>query len=159
MTDQASDRTETAATAYAANATRLMALAATLVGPSNAEDVVSEAVLRAIKSQGWSRVENHRAYLTRAVINEAKASYRTSARREGRERRYAMRQRPIGEAEPSSRLLSALASLPLQQRAVIFLTYWADQTPPQVAEELGVAEGTVRKHLARARATLRMELE
>lgn len=46
----------------------------------------------------------------------------------------------------------ALAHLTPQQRAVIFLAYWEDLAPPQIAATLAVSEGTVRKQLARARA-------
>jgi RNA polymerase sigma factor (sigma-70 family) len=54
---------------------------------------------------------------------------------------------------------TALAVLSLQQRTVVFLTYWADQTPADIAEVLDVSEGTVRKQLARARARLREVLD
>ena len=53
----------------------------------------------------------------------------------------------------------ALGQLSEQQRAVVFLTYWEDQTPAQIAELLGVADGTVRKQLARAREHLRRILD
>lgn len=55
-------------------------------------------------------------------------------------------------------LLATLLRLPLQQRAVTFLTYWADLAPAAVADQLGISDGSVRRHLARARATLRKEL-
>ena len=54
--------------------------------------------------------------------------------------------------------MDALAALPVRQRAVVFLTYWADQTPAAIAAELGISEGSVRQHLARARRTLRRTL-
>jgi RNA polymerase sigma-70 factor (ECF subfamily) len=46
-----------------------------------------------------------------------------------------------------------------QQRAVVYLTYWDDLTPAQVAVLLAVSEGTVRKQLARARVHLRRILQ
>ena len=42
-----------------------------------------------------------------------------------------------------------------QQRAVTYLTYWHDLSVAQVAETLGVRDGTVRRQLARARSRLR----
>ena len=48
-----------------------------------------------------------------------------------------------------------LDSLSPQQRAVVYLSYWHDYSPIQVAEMIGVSEGTVRRQLARARARLR----
>ena len=53
----------------------------------------------------------------------------------------------------------ALAGLSPQQRAVVYLTYWDDLTPAQVAALLGVSEGSVRKQLARAREQLRRVLD
>jgi len=144
---------------YQQHAPRLMALAASLAGPSNADDVVATAVLSAITSPGWASVENHGAYLTRAVVNEVRTTHRGALRREARERRFAARGSAAGpEPDPVPEVLTALAALPLRQRAVVFLTYWSDLTPSDVALELDISEGSVRKHLARARAALRKDL-
>jgi RNA polymerase sigma-70 factor (ECF subfamily) len=53
----------------------------------------------------------------------------------------------------------AVVALSVRQRAVIVLTYWADLDPRTVAERLGISEGSVRRHLARARAHLREALD
>lgn len=45
-----------------------------------------------------------------------------------------------------------------QQRSAVFLTYWLGLSPSEIADELGVSDGTIRKQLARARARLREEL-
>ena len=55
----------------------------------------------------------------------------------------------------SNELLAVLDSLSVQQRAVTYLTYWQDFSVAQVAEALGVGDGTVRRQLARARSRLR----
>jgi RNA polymerase sigma-70 factor (ECF subfamily) len=145
---------------YEAQAPRLLALAAALAGPSDADDVVSAAVLRSFTSPGWREVTNPTAYLTRAVVNEVRAGHRSSLRRAAREARYVRRADPAPDAsDPDPELLAALARLPLQQRAVTFLTYWGDLTPTAVAAELGLSEGSVRKYLARARSTLRKGLQ
>ena len=47
-------------------------------------------------------------------------------------------------------VLHAVRSLSVRQRAVIVLTYWADLAPADVADRLGISEGSVRRHLARA---------
>jgi RNA polymerase sigma-70 factor (sigma-E family) len=52
-------------------------------------------------------------------------------------------------------ILSALATLPRGQRAVIVLRYFADLTEQQTAESLGCSVGTVKSQAARAMATLR----
>lgn len=145
---------------YEAQAPRLLALAAALAGPSEADDVVSAAVLRSFTTPGWHQVANRSAYLTRAVVNEVRARHRSALRRSAREARYTRRSDPVQDTEASDPdLLAALARLPLQQRAVTFLTYWGDLTPAAVAAELDISEGSVRKYLNRARSTLRKGLQ
>jgi GGDEF domain-containing protein len=56
-------------------------------------------------------------------------------------------------SEPDAR--AAMKTLSVEQRAVLGLTYWQDLTPAEVAEELGIRVGTVKRHLARGRAQLR----
>ena len=43
-----------------------------IIGPDDASDVVSTAVLRSFTSPSWPGVANHRAYLYRAVLNECR---------------------------------------------------------------------------------------
>lgn len=143
---------------YAAHAKRLVVLAAALAGPSRADDVVADAVIRAMASPAWPQVENRGAYLTRAVVNEVRSTHRRDLRRELRERRAARPDRVEAGPDPVPEVLAALAVLPIQQRAAVFLTYWGDLAPAAVADHLGVTEGTVRKQLARARDRLRKEL-
>ncbi|WP_426572753.1 RNA polymerase sigma factor [Aquihabitans sp. McL0605] len=144
---------------YALHASRLVALATALAGPSAADDVVAAAVVKVLASPHWPAVTNKGAYLTRAVVNEVRTSHRTALRRAARERRsLAGPAREPAEADPVPEIMAALAALPVRQRAAVFLTYWADLTPGAVADELGISEGAVRKHLARARQTLRREL-
>jgi DNA-directed RNA polymerase specialized sigma24 family protein len=57
---------------YGKHAEELTRFATGLVGPQDAPDVVSAAVLACIFSKGWPRVENPRAYLFRGVLNEAR---------------------------------------------------------------------------------------
>ncbi len=136
----------------------LVRFATGLVGPSSASDVVSEAVLRCISSTGWKSVNNTRAYLYRAVLNEASRHHRTANRRRARERRAA----PSEIMEPPElrpEVLVALRDLSVRQRAVIFLTYWEDLTATEVASVLGIGEGSVKRHLARARIRLKEILD
>ena len=145
------------AAVYALHARRLVALATALAGPAAAEDVVSAAVARVLASPGWIDVSDRGAYLTRAVVNEVRSAHRSSLRRQARERRVATRA-DVEHADPVPEVMEALAGLPVRQRAVVFLTYWADMTQAAVAEELGISEGSVHQHLARARRTLRRTL-
>jgi RNA polymerase sigma-70 factor (ECF subfamily) len=143
---------------YRRHADELVRYATALVGPDDAADVVVDAVMAALRSPGWAAVANQRAYLYRAVLHRAASVRRSDARRTAREQRVAVAD-SVPPAPSSLDAQRALAGLSHQQRAVVFLTYWDDQTPAQIAVLLGVGEGTVRKQLARGREQLRRVLQ
>jgi RNA polymerase sigma-70 factor (ECF subfamily) len=143
---------------YRKHAEELTRFATFLVGPDEAPDVVSSAVLRTLSSPGWSRVEHHRAYLFRAVLNEARMHHRSTARRHAREQRSA-RPEGVEEIDTLSDVLDMVGQLSPRQRAVLYLAYWDDLGPASIADVLGVSEGSVRRHLARGRAALRRMLD
>jgi RNA polymerase sigma-70 factor (ECF subfamily) len=154
VTETLSDRD---AVLYTAVRGELIAFATGLVGRCDAEDVVSAAVLSSIRSPSWPQVENRRAYLYRAVVNEAQAVARRDAQRRRRDQHAAGTERwDLPDFHPE--VLQAVDALSVRQRAVVLLTYWADLPPSEVADRLGIAEGSVRRHLARARARLRKAL-
>jgi RNA polymerase sigma-70 factor (ECF subfamily) len=145
---------EATAVVYRAHRDELMRFATALVGPNDAPDVFSTALVKAFSSASFAGVSNKRAFLYRVVYNEANRFLRRKVRR------------PVVEAGGSHtedwrmpalhpEVAAAVRDLSAQQRAAIYLTYWADLTPAQVAERLCVSEGSVRRHLARARARLR----
>lgn len=153
------DRME-AADLYRAHADELTAFATSMVGPGDAADAVSAAVISALGSASWAQVENHRAYLYRCVYNECLRVTKRAAMR--RERELQVAQRPQRDVElPTLRpeIADAVRALSPQQRAVIALTYWHDMAIADVAEHLGISDGSVRQHLARARANLREVLD
>jgi RNA polymerase sigma-70 factor (ECF subfamily) len=146
---------------YRKHADDLVSLATTLVGHSAAADVVAAAVERTIGSAHWDQVDDRYAYWVRAVLNEARSSYRSAMRRARREEMVVRRDRPTaGAVEDDGRpdLLAAVTDLSLQQRTVVYLAYWRDLPNTEIAELLGVSDGTVRRQLARARSKLRRTL-
>lgn len=52
-------------------------------------------------------------------------------------------------------LVRALEGLPRMQRAVLVLQYFEDRSIADIAEQLGIAPGTVKAHSSRGRAALR----
>lgn len=54
-------------------------------------------------------------------------------------------------------LAAAIGGLPRSQREAVVLRYLADLPESEVSEALGVATGTVKSHLHRARVALRAE--
>lgn len=156
--------TDSLEAAYRAHADELVRYATALVGPDRAQDVVTDALLTVFERHDPTQVAQLRAYLYRAVYHRAVDDNRSRDRRRRREDRDA-RERAThlravsSEANVSVDARRMLAELSDQQRAVVFLTYWGDHAPADIAEMLDVSEGTVRKQLARARARLREVLD
>jgi len=143
---------------YEKHAEELIRFATGLVGPIDASDVVSSAVLNCMSSRRWSEVSNPRAYLFRGVLVAAHRLHRSNSRRRLRERRWAS---PELFEPPESRpeILAAVKALSVRQRAVTVLTYWFDLDPSSISRQLEISEGSVRRHLARARSRLKESLD
>ena len=142
---------------YEKHADALVRFANGLVGPSDAGDVVSAAVIRSMWSPAWPEVVEHRAYLYRAVLREAQMHHRSTMRRRAREARAAgggVVHEPMVRPE----VLEAVRGLNLRQRGVVFLTYWEGLTSEEIAQRLGLHPGSVRRLLARARSRLKGSL-
>ncbi len=140
---------------YRAHAEELVRFATGLVGPSDAADVVADAMLRVWRSGRLAQVDEPRRYLFRAVVNEARMHHRGTLRRRAREARASVRDDAAPAPELRPDVLEAVARLSVRQRAVVVLVYWDDLDERAVAERLGVSAGSVRRHLARARTRLR----
>lgn len=143
---------------YRKYADDLVRFATGLVGPFDAQDVVTDACLRSFRSGAWPDVHNHRAYLYRSVLNQARSHYRSTLRRRLREMRAAS---PAFHwpYEVDIDVLAAVDRLSVQQRAAVILTYWEDLSAAEVARCLAISEGSVKRHLARARSRLREFLD
>ena len=131
----------------------LTRFATSLAGPSDAQDIVSDALLRTLWSPGWDQVIDQRAYLYRAVISQARMTHRSDTRRRQREREVGT----VLVAQPRAEnvdVWDALDRLSVDERAVVFLTYWEDLPESETADRLEVSERTVRRRLGRARQKL-----
>lgn len=153
------DATEAAEALYIRHADELMRFATSLVGPSDAADLVSVAFVGAMSSGALAAATQPRAYLYRCVLNAARSDARSAGRRHRREQRDASRSSttiPGPEADPE--VWAALGNLSERQRAVVYLTYWMDLSPESIAELLDLSTGSVKKHLDRGRTALRSTL-
>ncbi len=157
-TESATDETASDATIYALHSRELVRFATAITGPTDAADVVSDAVVNAMSSRSWTSVTDKRAYLYRCVLNTARNSGRSEQRRLARERRVARPDR-VDDPLPRPDVFEAVRSLSARQRAATYLTYWEDLTPTSIARLLDISEGSVKRHLARAREQLRRELD
>ena len=125
-----------------------------------AEDLVQTTFVRLYVH--WSRVrrETADAYARRILTN----LFLSGRRARGREFPTDLlpdRAAPSAVADIAGGrvdVAAALAGLPARQRAVVALRYVDDLPVSQVAELLGLAEGTVKSHCARAAEALRTAL-
>jgi RNA polymerase sigma factor (sigma-70 family) len=152
------------ASTYQVNADRLVRLATVLVGHDDAHDLVADAVMRAVGSAAWSVVESPGAYLTRVLVNLAHDRRSQAARRIQREILSVRRNSVDAAHDPEIEVVrtlvvrAALSSLSAGQLAVVQLHYWEDLTLAEVADHLGLRQGTVRRQLDRAKRRLRESL-
>jgi RNA polymerase sigma-70 factor (ECF subfamily) len=133
-----------------------------LTSPVAAEDAAQEALVRAWQSGSREAVRNRYAWLTRIARNEA---LRVGAREAGLARRCVPDDEvelPAAEDERGAwdRLTTtvALATLPHGDREVLYLRYLEDLSQTEVADRLGIPEGTAKVRLHRARKRLAAEL-
>lgn len=143
---------------FATHHAEVFRLATLLCGDRHrAEDATAEAFVRVFPHWSKGRVNDVRAYLRRAVVNEVRT----------RGRRRVLEERPFRRLWPSSvdaaedrsierhRMLDVLARLPVNQRAVLALRFYEDLSEAETAEALGLRVGTVKSQTSRALARLR----
>ncbi len=129
----------------------LTRLATALVGPSDAEDVVSTVVARTLERPGGlSGLDDPRPYLIKSVINEARSRYRRDKRWSG----TAVDPEQLPTVDHREELVDVVGALPPQQRAATFLVYWEGHTAARAAELMGVRPATLRRYLHLARKKL-----
>lgn len=138
-------------------------------------EVSQEVFLRVFRTIGGFRGQSAlRTWIYRIVINQARNRQRWWRRRlraqqvsldehirENGEMRSADAAEPdrvFGRKELASRLTSALDGLPFDQRSCIILREVDGLSYEEIAFSLGVATGTVKSRLARAREALRAQL-
>jgi RNA polymerase sigma-70 factor (ECF subfamily) len=140
------------------------------LGPDLAEDIVAETFLAAFRQRGSYAVSrpDARPWLYGIAGNLIRRHHRDEVRKLRALERTGID--PVAEsfaerldarlaADATSReVAAAIAALDPGQRDVVLLVTWAELTYDQAAEALGIAEGTVRSRMNRARARLRAAL-
>lgn len=142
---------------YAATSGRVLGQLYVLTGDrATAEDAVAEAYTRAW--QRWSAVSEHPQ--PEAWVRTVASRVAVSAWRKARNRLAAHRRDAPSAVDPPrhgselTALAAALRTLPEQQRRAVVLRHVADLSVAQVAQEMDVAEGTVKSWLSRSRPVL-----
>ena len=67
--------------------------------------------------------------------------------------------RGVARQEEQRMLVTALRQIPIDFQITVELYYWEDMSVAEIAEVLGVAPGTVKSRLGRARAELKKRLD
>ena len=123
-----------------------------------AQDVVQEALCRALAR--WSRLsamDDPLGWVRRVAWNLATSQWRRARTAALFLRKHRIEDVPAPGPDRVA-LAGALATLPDQHRRVLVLHYLADQSVRDIAEQIGVPEGTVKAWLHRGRAALAARL-
>ena len=149
---------------YQASYGRIVALLLGVLGDrQEAEDAAQEAFARALAR--WPRLSAYdlpEAWVRQVALRLAVDSgrrWRRSIRLSAR--LTSARQAPpqeSGDRVAFSELGSALMRLPLREREVLVLHYFADMTAERIAAERGLPPGTVKARLVAGRKHLEREL-
>jgi RNA polymerase sigma-70 factor (sigma-E family) len=130
-----------------------------------AEDVVQDAFVALYQRQASLRDPAAAlAYLRACIVNLCRSVIR---RRQTARRHLAVAERDIADSADvgallsaeHQRMLTAVRVLPLAQREVVVLRYWAQLSEAEIAAALGISQGTVKSQASRALAQLRIKME
>lgn len=128
---------------------------------SAAEDATQEAFSEAfVRWNRVSRYNNPGAWVRRVAINKLRNAHRSRLRGVAAIERMAS-DSPTAPPpiETESDLTVALQRLPHKQRISTVLYYVEGLSTAEVAEAMGISQGSVSQHLNRARTALRSHLE
>ena len=140
---------------YRAHWVTLVRLAYLMCGSRElAEDLVQTVFASA--QPRWHTIDNHVAYLKRAVVNRAKDGQRRDVRR--RCAPVPTGPEPVTQVPEIDETWALILRLPPPRRAVVVLHYYEDLPLVEVARILGRPDATVRSDHRRALDWLREEL-
>lgn len=133
----------------------LLKYATLLVGNRRgAEDLVQDALVKVFAGRHGriGDLDSLEGYVRRAILTLFLDSYR-------RHRRWVKVRHLFTEPDVEPRdddvgtrvdVTAALRTLSPRERACVVLRFYGDLTVPQIAEELGIAQGTVKRYLSDA---------
>ena len=144
----------------AARYREIVRFGALLVGDARlGEDLAQEGLIAAYRS--WHRLGGPdgrpEAYVRRVMVRTAMRARRRRWR--GEVPTEGMPDESLrgfaDQSDLSVYVFAILRRLPVDQRVVLVLRFWADASEAEVAETLGIAVGTVKSRTSRALAALR----
>jgi RNA polymerase sigma factor (sigma-70 family) len=144
------------------------------VGRALAEDLAAEVFATAYRRRAAYQPErgSPRSWLYGIAANVVRGHWRDEQQLldlDARLARDSLRLRPAAQFDDAAderviaatlapRIAGALAALNRDQREVLLMHAWADLSHEEIAAALGIAPGTARSRLSRARAALRAQL-
>jgi RNA polymerase sigma-70 factor (sigma-E family) len=149
---------------YASHWPAMVRLAALLLRETaTAEEVVQDAFVALHRR--WPSLRDPGSgvgYLRASVVNGCRSVQRH--RQVEVRHRFPGAPAPTGpeekalDAETDAAVLAAVRRLPERQREVLVMRYYADSSESEIAEALGISQGSVKSHAHRGLATLRSAL-
>jgi RNA polymerase sigma-70 factor (ECF subfamily) len=126
-----------------------------------AADAVQEAFVELVRR--WDRISSYEdpvGWVRRVSVNRLRSHHRVLTSRAAALVRLSQRgESDSTGAAPTPELAAALRRLPQRQRLAMSLFYIADLSTADVAQAMGVSEGSVKQHLHRGREAVRRLLE
>jgi RNA polymerase sigma-70 factor, ECF subfamily len=135
---------------------------AILRNSQDAEDVVQETFLKLYQNNAWERMRDERAFLARTAWRLAMDRMRSRSRAPAAESEL-----PAPSATPEQAVIAAnwsaavhrlVDALPEELRQPLALSTIDELTSPEIADMMGIPEGTVRTRIMRARQILKQKL-
>lgn len=141
---------------YSASYRRLVVQMYAICGDlADAEDAVQEGFVAALrKRRQLATVDNPEAWVRTTALHHLHSRWRHAAVVRKYQPRVPGPQVPIEIGPEYVAIVAALAQVDAGQREAVVLHYLADMGTSEVAEALGIPEGTVKSRLYRARERL-----
>ncbi len=126
----------------------------------DSEDIVQETFLKIYRARRWDRMQNEKAFL-------ARTAWRLAVDRVRRQQGSPVADGPSTGQNPEQAVISAqwdasvhrlIDALPEELRLPLALSSLDELNSRQIAEVMGIPEGTVRTRLMRARQMLKQKL-
>lgn len=130
--------------------------------PDLADDIAQETFMKAHRAmRSFRGAATFQVWLCAIAANELRAEWRRRKRRAEFNDDEAGETCPSNELEPGDRrdLQQGLAGLPSAQRAALVLCFEHGLTHDEAARILGCPVGTLKSHVSRGKARLRVWLE
>ena len=138
---------------------RLLAYARLLTGDdAEAQDVLQDALVRAFsRGRAFDNANLAESYVRRAIPSvfiDRLRKRKAAERAHDRDVAFGGRDVLTPDRDVVMDVRAALAALPPQERACVVLRFYDDLTVPQIAAQLRLAEGTVKRYLSDASGKL-----